>query len=196
MREHPRFSDLLRVIKAARPHIVPWEGRVYRAVELAWARPDYLTSGEGTHQHGGRWMHAGIVPVVHGALTEALAVKESRRAFAYYGILKPRSNPRVSVEIEVRLGLVLNLCPVENVFSYLTKDELLLEDWEKVNGKGQETLAQAIGRAAWKSGLEGLLVPSARDKRSRNLIWFPKSLRPASGCNISGKNELENWIAE
>ncbi len=195
MHEHPRFADLLRGVKDAVRHVGPWEGRVFRAVELEWARPEYLISGEGTRKHGGRWMYAGIAPVAHAAMTEALAIKESRRAFAYYGISKPRNNPRVSVEIEVKLKRVLRLSPVETIFSNLSNEELLLEDWEKVSGKGRETLAQAIGRAAWKSGLEGMVVPSARDRRSRNLVWFPANFHAGSACSISGRHKLEKWIA-
>lgn len=196
MQEHPRFSDLLQGIKAASDAVGPWEGRVFRAVELRWARPEYLISGEGTRKHGGRWMHAGITPVAHAALTEALAIKESRGVFQYYGIKRPRNNPRVSVEIEVRFNKVLRLAPAETVFPNLTTGELLSEDWEKVNGKGQETLAQASGRATWMSGLEAILVPSARDRRSRNIIWFPDNLQANSVCRISGRHELENWIAK
>jgi RES domain-containing protein len=196
MHEHPRFIDLLRAIKSARKMVGPWEGRVFRAVELQWARPEYLISGEGTRKHGGRWMYARIAPVAHAAMTEDLAIKESRRAFHYYGISKPRNNPRVSVEIEVKFKRVLQLSEVENVFPGLTCEELLLEDWEKLNGKGRETLAQAIGRAAWKAGLEGMVVPSSRDISNQNLIWFPDNLRAGSECSISGQHQLEKWIAE
>ena len=196
MHGHPRFADLLRSIRDAADRIGPWEKRVYRAVELPWAHPAYLVSGEGTQKHGGRWMHAGITPVAHAAMTEALAIKESRRAFDYYGIRKPRNNPRVSVEIEVRLKRVLQLAPVESVFPNIASGELLAEDWEKVNGKGRETLAQAIGRAAWKAGLDGLVVPSSRDKRGRNLVWFPSNLRAGSSCAITGRHELEEWITD
>ncbi len=141
-------------------------------------------------------MCAGVTAVAHAAMTEALAIKESRRAFDYYGVRKPRNNPRVSVEIRAKLGRVLQLGSVDTVFPHLTNEELLREDWEKVNGKGSETLAQAIGRAAWKSGLEGMVVPSARDRRSRNLVWFPENLGPGSSCTITGRHELEAWLAD
>lgn len=193
---HPRFAEVRRLIAAGASLWQPWEGRVFRAVEIAWARPEYLVSGEGTRVHGGRWMRAGVAAVVHGASSEAIAIKESRRAFEYYGIRRPRNNPRVSVEIEVSLRQTLRLCPVEEVMPGFSGDEILAEDWEKLNGKGFETLAQAIGRAAWECRLEGLLVPSARDRRGRNLVWFPGNLGKHSVCRISGQADLRDGIAD
>jgi RES domain-containing protein len=196
MHTHPSFPGLVRSVRQAGAMVAPWEGRVFRAVEIKWAKPASLLSGEGTRKHGGRWMRAGVAEVAHAAMTEALAIKESRHAFDYYGIRKPRNNPRVSVEIRVKLAKVLPLGAVEAVFPHLTNEELLREDWEKVNGKGSETLAQAIGRAAWQIGLEGMVVPSARDRRSRNLVWFPGNLCAGSSCTITGQHELEAWLAE
>lgn len=196
MREHLHYPTLERCLRKATARIGPWSGRVFRAVEMEWARLGHLLSGQGTRRNGSRWLRAGITPVVHGATSEALAIKESRAAFVYYGIQKPQKNPRVSVEIEISLHDVLNLCPVAPAFPNLTDPELLSEDWQKVNCQGKETLAQAIGRAAWVAGLEGLLVPSARDRRGRNLVWFPENIQPESGCAISGEKELKRWLAD
>jgi hypothetical protein len=41
-----------------------------------------------------------------------------------------------------------------------------------------------------------LWVPSVRDRRCRNLIWFPGSLEKESRCEISGQKELEKWITD
>lgn len=73
--------------------------------------------------------------------------------------------------------------------------ELLREDWEKLNSRGVETLAQAVGRAVFDLGFEGLIAPSAQDKRGRNLIWFPDQLLADSRISISAKEELKHFLA-
>ncbi|MCB1127796.1 MAG: RES family NAD+ phosphorylase [Verrucomicrobiae bacterium] len=193
---HPQFEPLQRRIAAGAEAIQEWDGRVFRCVELPWARPAYLVSGNGTRQHGGRWIEPGVTEVVHAATTEALSLKESRGVFAYYGIRRPGNTPRVSVELELRLGRVLNLARGEGVLAPIHVEELLREDWRKLNQQGRETLGQALGRAAWAVGLEGMLVPSARDRRARNLVWFPGNLESGSRCTIVGERELARWIAD
>jgi hypothetical protein len=44
-------------------------------------------------------------------------------------------------------------------------------------------------------GFEGLIVPSAQDKRGRNLIWFPDQLLAESRISISGEKQLKQWLA-
>ena len=192
---HPHFDRLRRRVAAAET-VDAWNGRIYRCVELAWARPEYLISGEGTRKHGSRWMQPGITEVVHAASTEALALRESRAILDYYGIERPRLTPRVSVELEIGLQRVLKLTRAEELLSPYSGEELLSEDWRKLNHQGRESLAQAVGRAAWECHYEGLWVPSVRDRRCRNLIWFPGSLEKESRCEISGQKELEKWITD
>jgi hypothetical protein len=78
----------------------------------------------------------------------------------------------------------------------MASDDLLNEDWQKINTGGFENLSQALGRAVWQCGFEGLIAPSARDKRGRTLIWFPDHLQSGSFVSITGKAELEKWIAK
>lgn len=38
----------------------PLEGEFFRSVELAYAHPDDVVSGEGTRSHGGRFVRRGV----------------------------------------------------------------------------------------------------------------------------------------
>jgi hypothetical protein len=49
--------------------------------------------------------------------------------------------------------------------------------------KRREALTQAVGRIAFEAGLEGLLVPSAQVRKSKNLVVFPENLR--LGCRAT-----------
>ena len=83
---------------------------------------------------------------------------------------------------------------VIDVQSWLKPDELLEEDWRKVNDRGYESDSQALGRAVYDSGGEGILIPSARVPGGINLVYFPKSLSKFSKVQILGREELDQWL--
>lgn len=193
---HPAYKRIFSTLKKVQNELVAeWHSPVYRCVELEWARPEYLISGEGTRHKGSRWMQPNYCKVVHAASTETIALKESRRVYDYYGILKPRNNPRVSVKLIVQLSHLIDLTKLHGVVNSPTIKELLAEDWEKLNNRGNETLAQAFGRVIRDLNFEGLIAPSSRDQRGRNLIWFPDDLRADSRIEIVGKEKLKQWLA-
>lgn len=174
IKPHPAYKRLFAELKRSQEVLkAKWQGPVYRCVELEWARPEYLLSGEGTRHRGSRWMQPNYCRVVHAASTESIALKEARRVYDYYGIRKPRNNPRVSVELIAQLNHLIDLAKLHLIADSPTVDEMLQEDWEKLNECGVETIAQAFGRAIQALNFEGIIVPSSRDRRGRNVIWFP-----------------------
>ena len=197
IKKHPSFSDLSALLhKASGDLTIEWHGTVFRCVAPKWARPEYLVSGKGTLRFGSRWMAPGLTSAVYAASTEAIALKESRRLLRHFGIRKPRLHPKVIVEMEVTLKRVADLSLIDKILSWPTLEELLGEDWERINSRGVETLSQAFGRALWVSGHAGLLVPSTRDRRGRNLVWFPSNLAKDDAIRISGESELDDWIVK
>ena len=54
----------------------PREGEFFRSVELAYAHPDGVVSGEGTRSYGGRFVRPGI-RAVYGSIDEGTAFRES-----------------------------------------------------------------------------------------------------------------------
>jgi RES domain-containing protein len=196
LKDHPRYRDLLALLKPVAKELArEWSGRVFRCVELPWGRPEYLISGEGTMRHGGRWMRPNMTPVVYAAGSEAIALKESRRPFDYFGIRRPRQNPRVLVEIDIHFTNLADLRSLDRLTDWPALEELLNENWEKVNSTGAETLSQAVGRALFSLRFEGLLVPSSRDRRGLNVIWFPENLGRQAKLTISGESDLNRWLA-
>ncbi len=195
VRPHPLFSKIQAKLKSVRDGLSQsFNSNVHRCVELAWARSEYIVSGKGTRLSGSRWLCPQFNDAVYASFSEVIALKESRRSFAYYGIKKPRKKPRIIVEIHCSLQHVANLEKLESVLNWPSLDELLEEDWEKINGQGSETLGQAVGRALFELVFEGLIVRSAVDRRGRNLVWFPANIQSESTVEISGKIELDDWI--
>ncbi len=140
-------------------------------------------------------MRRGLTPTVYASSSETIALKEALHNFGRYGI-KPRQKPRVLIDIEIELSSLVPMLPLLENLTWPSLKELLEEDWEAVNASGVESLSQAFGRALWELGYEGLRVPSARDRRGQNLIWFPERLKPNSKVTIVGEAELDRWIAK
>ncbi len=64
-----------------------------------------------------------------------------------------------------------------------------------LDGKGSfKALSQALGRAAYANGAEGLLAPSARVAGGTNVVYFPDSLVASSEVSILGEEELTRWL--
>ncbi|NBB78921.1 MAG: RES domain-containing protein [Verrucomicrobia bacterium] len=63
-----------------------------------------------------------------------------------------------------------------------------------MNAHHRETLAQACGRILWDLDYAGLVAPSSRDRRGRNLIVFPQR-GPDNSLRIAHRSELEKWLA-
>lgn len=197
LHDHPLYPELLTLLRSAKKELTrDWHGFVYRCVAPKWARPEFLISGKGTLQCGSRWMRPGVTPAVYAASTENIALKESRRPYTHFGIKKPLSQPRVIVEMEAKLECVADLTSIDQIIPWPSIDELLDEDWEGINTRAAETLSQAFGRALFQLKFAGLVVPSARDRRGRNLIWFPSKLGKNDGIQITGEDELNEWIAQ
>ena len=120
-----------------------------------------MVTGLGSAKMGGRWNPPGSFPTVYASCEPEAAMSESLAAFRYYGWALHDAMPRVFRSLEAHLGRVLDLSrPGEMMHSDCWMDKVRREDWRAVQTAGRESTSQAIGRAAWTAGLEGLLVPS------------------------------------
>lgn len=68
---------------------------------------------------------------------------------------------------------------------------LLAEDWRAIMSRGEEATSQAIGRAVYAAGLQGILVPSIADPEGVNLLAFPESLARDSVLAVLNSEELD-----
>jgi RES domain-containing protein len=163
---------------------------------LEFARLVKLLDGKGSFRFGGRWSAAGSFLAVNLSTTENAAFNEGSAGFAYYKLPLVEIKPKVIVGVRLKLGKVIDLTNPKGVNKqpWLRLDELLAEDWRKVNEGGHESQGQAFGRAAHDVGAEGLLAPSARVADGVNLVYFPESLLGRSKVEILGPEALERWL--
>jgi hypothetical protein len=62
------------------------------------------------------------------------------------------------------------------------------DDWRALNRRSAESLTQAVGRAAYETGAEALIVPACDAKK--NLVWFPGNLLTASKAKVRNLDNL------
>ena len=72
---------------------------------------------------------------------------------------------------------------------------MVAEEWWVRQGQNEEAATQALGRAAYAAGLEGLIVPSAARSGGRGLVFFPDNQRPGSVLTIVNPHELPKHMS-
>lgn len=179
---YPQFSKRL----AARTELcTAWKGTVYRVTTLKHPHPEDILAGKGSYLNGGRWNAMGSYHAVYGSTTDTVAVRESCANAEYARIPYPTRTPRLVVAIDLALKRVLDLTQASVRRDLgVTLKELRQEDWRKLQNQGFESLTQALGRAAFHAGAEGLLVPSARVAGGVNVVFFPQNLGPSSRAKV------------
>jgi RES domain-containing protein len=190
---NPRYDTFLAELGKLRRPFAGWRGIAFRAAPLEFSRLAKLLNGVGSLRFGGRWSAAGSFPSVHLSLTQEGAIAESGAAFSYYNFAAQDVKPKVIVGVRLRLDKVVNLRRLHSK-AWLSLDELLGEDWRKVNDSGYESESQALGRAIHAAGAEALIAPSARVEGVENLVFFPESITDAARVEILGQEELERWL--
>lgn len=187
--DHPDFDQLLRRIAALSAHAGSLREVVFRCSEPTYATKDDLLSGEGSRKHGGRWNPPSSFATVYAAFSDATALAESKAHFLYYGLDPADALPRTIVTVDVKLAKILDLTDgtVRKALG-VSATRMRGDDWRKLNRRGAESLTQAIGRAVYESGLEGLTVPACDG--GKNVVWFPGNLRGSSKTTIRNVGKL------
>jgi RES domain-containing protein len=190
MTEHPRSDEIAAVLAQCMPYSGPWSGAFFRATVTSYANLADLLSGKGSARFGGRWNPPGCRSV-YGSLDPHTAMSESLANYEDHGIPLSQAMPLVFVGINARLQAVLDVTSAEFLAPLgLTISDLLRVDWQAEQDAGREGLTQAIGRAAYVAGVEGILVPSARVSASQNIVVFPQRRRKGSSLRVENARRL------
>ncbi len=148
------------------------EGEFYRSVELSYAHPDDVISGEGSRLHGGRFAAPGI-RAVYGSFNERTAVGEAaNRAARLAGSagISFVGYPRVTYVIAVKLSRCLDLVDEDPDAHAILSAAL----------DANLTASHEVGQFCREQGVQGIAYPSAVASLSgRNVVVFPDViLRP------------------
>jgi RES domain-containing protein len=172
-------------MRRCRSSAIPWSGIIYRFEAPMYAGASEVASGLGSKINGARWNAPGSFAVVYGSLRPETPLREIQGHAARFAVPFSEKLPRVLVAIQAVLHEVLDLNDgALRRKLHVSRRRMVEEEWWGRQQAGEKALTQAIGRAAYAVGLEGLLVPSAVDSRAINLIIFPDSLHQDSRLSV------------
>lgn len=179
-RLHAAFERLL-----AEGFSQPWSGVSFRFSSAKYGAPRRFANGQGTFLKGGRWMAKGVTPALHSSMTLDLAYEEAREQARRAGIPDSSVVPLVARSIELSVSIAMDLSDGEfRNRLQVSASRMTDTDWQLENYQGHEALPQAVGRAAFETGIEALIVPS-KVASGTNIVVFPHNLRP--GSNLRAK---------
>jgi RES domain-containing protein len=188
---HLESDHLRRAIERCGSRAVHWFGVAYRSASPRFANKDDLLTGLGSKSVGARWNPPNSFPTIYSSLDPHTALDEVLAHFRYYEIPIEAAMPRVSVAVQVRLEMVLDLMDGKTRSTLrVSQRRMLDEPWREEQEAGREALTQAVGRLAHDLGWEGLLVPSAARRGGTNLVVFPANLSRRSSLEIVNAGDL------
>lgn len=96
---------------------------------------------------------------------------------------------KVVIAVRVVAELVFDLTKTSDFPEPMAN--LMAEDWRAVMGRGEEAAGQAVGRAAFVVGFQGILVPSKPDPAGMNVLLFPQRLTTKCTLEVMNAHLLE-----
>lgn len=185
-----RYNLYLKWFNARRASVTQIAGKYYRTAGPRRTTAAEIVQGRGAYNGGGRWNPPAVMNVVYLSGAPETTMYEANE-HARRGNL-PLEMPKVTVAVHVEANLILDLTRAG--MSAELPDamaSLLAEDWEALMNRGNESTTQAMGRAAFDGGLQGLIVPSKPDPNGVNLVVFPENLSKGCILNVLNSEELE-----
>jgi RES domain-containing protein len=173
----------LALIEAASP----LTGEFFRSVEIAYAHPDDVVSGEGTRLYGGRFVKAGL-RAVYGSADEETALRESsartRRLAGRSGVAMieyPRITYVIAVDAPTYVDLSSASADAASILpACLTPSDLAAS--QEVGQFFRSRSVQAIGYPTAIAGFQG-----------RNLVIFRDVTPPPMVALVNREQILEEF---
>jgi len=181
LRSHALFLPLLAAFERQRKKARPWSGIVFRSVHPRHANRHDAASGKGSLAFGGRWNAPGTFAAVYASLDPETALAEALARIRREGLPDALAMPRTFLALEVRLERALDLSRGGlREPRRIARKEMVECDWLKLQDSGREALTQAMGRASFRAGFDGILVPSAGGPGGVNLVAMPENFGTGS----------------
>ena len=186
VKEYPDSFRLLSAMKLAVGRARPWTGTIFRSAPSKWAAGRDMLTGIGSMKSGARFNAPGSFPAIYGSTTPELAMIESLAYQRRAGLPVERAMPLVFKAISITVERCLDLTDAGMLADLeLSLDQLRTDTWWLARARGEESLTQAVGRAAHASGIESLLVASAHAlDQGVNVVVLPDCLKPSSGLKV------------
>jgi RES domain-containing protein len=186
VKEHPQFLRLELAMKDATRHLLNWEGVAYRSAPPKWAAGRDMLTGAGSMKAGARFNAAGSFPMVYSSTTPELAMIESLAFQRRAGLPVDRALPLVFKAIRIKVERLLDLTDAAVLGALsVSANQLLIEPWWLARLQSEESLTQAVGRAAHANQVQALRVASAHSvAHGHNILVFPDHISSPSELKV------------
>ena len=185
---HPLYEPWRHLLGLHPELFQPFRGYGFRFGSPDYLRAEQLLSGAGSARVGGRYNAPGSFPAVYTSTTDLTAAHERGARARFYGAPEELLQPAVLMAVSFDLGAVLDLGDEEVCTTLgVAREDLRgggVRHWRTEQADGREALTQALGRAAFAAGAEGLLIPSAEVADGVNLVFFPTNRREGSRVTV------------
>lgn len=189
LKTHPRYGVFEAWFSKQRGRATGFTGDLFRVAGPRHTTAEEIVHGVGAFKAGGRWNPPDVMNVVYLSLSPETAMLEANEHRRYYGLPLAQGMPKVIVAVRVSANAVLDLSSTADFPELLAN--LMAEDWRAVMARNDEATAQAVGRAAFAAGLQGLIVPSKPDAAGTNVLIFPESLSKSCVLEVLDPLSLE-----
>lgn len=192
LKEHPRYDEFEAWFANQLGKAVHVRADLYRVAGPRYTTAADIVSGIGASKGGGRWNAPGKIRVVYLSTQPETALAEANEHFRYHALPLTNGLPKVVVAVRVEIDRVLDFTDAAVAKAFPEKlSTLLKEDWRAMLDRGDEATTQAMGRAAFAAGFQGLSVPSKPVKDGVNLLVFPKRMTKSNVLTVLNPDELE-----
>jgi RES domain-containing protein len=144
-------AQLLKLITSA----APLNGTFFRSVAFHYFHPDDLISGEGTRQHGGRFVPVGV-RAVYASAEEDTALREVTQRKTTLG-----GERQIDVGEYPRMIYLLAISTQRNLDLTRSLDPQLEQVVERCLAGHSHTASQELAAIRIKEGIESVVFPSA-----------------------------------
>jgi RES domain-containing protein len=161
----------------------PFDDSCFRSVELAWAYPDDVISGEGTRLKGGRFAAKGT-RAVYGSLDEETATREVTARKARLGgraIILLKDYPRLTYVVAIQAKRCLDLRNTGN--NTVLEDILAAATDPNDLGPSQE-----VGTYLVEKGMDAAIFPSVAGSGSNIVVFLDAD--PPGKVAIRNRDEI------
>jgi len=165
------------------------EAELYRVAGPRHTTADEMLAGVGAFRAGGRWNPPDVMNAVYLSRSPETAMHESNEHYRHYRLPLSDGMPKVVIAVRVVAGAVFDMTAAADFPDPVAN--LMAEDWRAVMARGEEATAQAVGRAVFAVGLQGILVPSKPDANGMNVLLFPERLTKKCLLEVLNADLLE-----
>ena len=181
IKPHPSFDEVKKAVAKLSKKGKPFSAVCYRCTEPQFA--EQIVSGLGSQLHGARWTPRNSYPTVYLCDSVEAALQEYLARARRMRLPDHKSLPTVMAWVKVKVANLLDTTDAEVaavINPLLATDKI---HWRAIQDR-REAVSQAIGRAIQEVCFSGLIAPSQALPGGRNIVIFPKKLRPPEALSV------------